>query len=60
MFWNTLTSASIDFATAEKFSKGDCKIIFEISLSENNPHPFLKLDEYQSEYQNEEEVILFP
>ncbi|CAK69705.1 unnamed protein product (macronuclear) [Paramecium tetraurelia] len=60
MFWNTLASTSLEPKVVDKFLQQNLKIVFEIQLSENNPHPYFKLKKYHAQYDEEKEVILFP
>ncbi|CAK74902.1 unnamed protein product (macronuclear) [Paramecium tetraurelia] len=60
IFWNSLTSTTMKQSATSYFLQFQFKILFEISLSQVNPHPYFKLEDYNSEIPNEEEVILFP
>ncbi|CAD8167988.1 unnamed protein product [Paramecium octaurelia] len=61
LFWNTITSTSIDFDIALTFAQNNFNgILYQIELDEEVPHPCFKLEQYHSQYPKEEEVILFP
>ncbi|CAK76233.1 unnamed protein product (macronuclear) [Paramecium tetraurelia] len=60
MFWNTLASTSTKENVARCFCNKRYKILFEITLNQQNPHPYFVIETYHSQYPNEGEVILFP
>ncbi|CAD8178233.1 unnamed protein product [Paramecium octaurelia] len=60
IFWNALTSTTIQKRCAENFMGNKQGILFEITLSKINPHPYFILESYHSRYSNEKEVLLFP
>ncbi|CAD8155857.1 unnamed protein product [Paramecium octaurelia] len=60
IFWNTLASTSTKEEVAKRFCTKPYKILFEITLNQQNPHPYFQLKDYNSEFPNEGEVILFP
>ena len=60
-FWKAFTSTSLNLEQAEKFTEKNVSgIIFEIKLSDINPHPFLELLGDWSKYYKENEVLLWP
>ncbi|CAD8086009.1 unnamed protein product [Paramecium sonneborni] len=60
IFWNALTSVSRNKAVAQYFaSHKNYGIIFEIELSQENPHPYFYFNDSNSEYY-EQEILLFP
>ncbi|CAK87744.1 unnamed protein product (macronuclear) [Paramecium tetraurelia] len=61
LFWNTITSTSLSKVIAETFSSNNLYgILYYIILDEEIPHPCFKLQQYHSQFSQEEEVILFP
>ena len=62
MFWKPFSSTSLNLETAENIftEKNISGTIFEIKLSNNNPHPFLQLPNNWTKYKQENEVLLWP
>ncbi|CAD8120748.1 unnamed protein product [Paramecium sonneborni] len=61
LFWNTMTSTSLSFDVAKKFSQQSLYgIFYQIELDDDVPYPCFKLENYHSEFPNEQEVLLFP